>query len=78
MQATKYSKKISDTRPEKVRTKDDHFCYILAEKLRRMTEGPQKEYLKLEIHQLIVKAEYGTALLDNHVPNFIPHVDQAN
>ena len=43
-----------------------------------MAEGPHKEYLKLEIHQLIVKAEYGTAVLGNHIPNFIPHVDQAN
>ena len=51
---------------------------MLAEKLRRMAEGPQKEYFKLEIHQLIVKAEYGTAVLGNHVPNFIAHVDQTN
>ena len=71
-------KKMTEARPEKVRTEDDHFCDMLAEKLRRMAEGPQKEYLKLEIHQLIVKAEYGTTVLGNHVPNFIPHVDQAN
>ena len=67
---------MTEARAEKVKTEDDHFCYMLAEKLRRMAERPQKEYLKLEIHQLIVKAEYGTAVLGNHAPNFIPRADQ--
>ena len=54
VQATKYLKKMTEARPEKVRTEDVHFCDMFAKKLRRMAEGPQNEYLKLEIHQLIV------------------------
>ena len=69
---------MTEARPEKVRTKDDHFCDMLTEKLRRMAERPQKKYLQLEIHKFIGKAEYGTAVLGSHVPNFILHVDQAN
>ena len=60
--------------PEKVKTEDHHFCNMLPEKLSRMAEGLQKEYL----HQLIVKAEYRTAVLCNDVSNLISHVDQAN
>ena len=63
---------------EKVKKEDGHFCDMLVEKLRRMAEGPQKECLKLEIQQLIVKVGYGTAVLGNHIPNLIPHIDKAN
>ena len=51
---------------------------MLSEKLRRIAEEPQKEHLKLEIHHLIMKAEYSTTVLGNHVSNFIPHADQPN
>lgn len=33
-----------------------------------MPEGPPKEYINSEIHQIIVKVECGTVVLDNHVP----------
>ena len=69
---------MTETMPEKVKKEDGHFCDMLVEKLRRMAEGPQKECLKLEIQQLIVKVGYGTAVLGNHIPNLIPHIDKAN
>ena len=69
---------MTETRLEKVKKEDGHFCDMLAEKPRRMAEGPQKECLKLEIQQLIVKVGYGNAVLGNHVPNLIPHVDKTN
>ena len=34
---------------------------MIAKSLNAMIDGEQKELLKLEIHQLIVKAQYGTS-----------------
>ena len=55
---------------EKEKTADYHFCDMIAKSLNAMIDGEQKELLKLEIHQLVVKAQYGTSAsrsLGNHL-----------
>ena len=67
--ATKYMQKLTCGPAEKEKTADDHFCDMIAKSLNAMIDGEQKELLKLEIHQLVVKAQYGTSAsrsLGNH------------
>ena len=67
--ATKYIQKLTCGPVEKEKTADDHFCDMIAKSLNAMIDGEQKELLKLEIHQLVVKAQYGTSAsrsLGNH------------
>ena len=54
---------------EKEKTADDHFCNMIAKSLNAMIDGEQKDLLKPEIHQLVVKAQYGPSayrILGNH------------
>ena len=46
---------------KKEETADDHFCGMIAKSMNPMIDGDQKELSKLEIHQLEVKAQYGTS-----------------
>ena len=67
--ATKYMQKLTCGPVEKEKTADDHFCDMIARSLNAIIDGEQKELLKLEIHQLVVKAQYGTSAsrsLGNH------------
>ena len=68
--ATKYMQKLTCGPVEKEKTADYHFCDMIAKSLNAMIDGEQKELLKLEIHQLVVKAQYGTSAsrsLGNHL-----------
>ena len=40
------------------KAEDDNFREMLAKKFKKMQHGATKEYLKLEIHQLVLKAEF--------------------
>ena len=53
-----YFNKISGAPSEK-ETEDDIFCNMLAAKLKDLPNNEQKEYLKLEIHGLVLKAKFG-------------------
>ena len=67
--ATKYMQKLTCGPGEKEKTADDHFCDMIAKSSNAMTDGEQKELLKLEIHQLVMKAQYGKSTsrsLGNH------------
>ena len=59
--ATKYRQKLTGSPVEKENTADGQFCDMITKSLNAVVGEEQKELLKLEVHQLVVKAQYGTS-----------------
>ena len=72
--ATKYVQKLTCGPAEKEKTADYHFCDTITKSLNAMIDGEQKELLKLEIHQLVVKAQYGTSSYPHPWESFTTHI----
>ena len=72
--ATKYMQKLTCGPAEKEKTADYHFCDTITKSLNAMIDGEQKELLKLEIHQLVVKAQYGTSSYPHPWESFTTHI----
>lgn len=56
--ATSFMKKITEPKGTKELTADDHFCEMINKKLHDIPHGPRKEFLKLEIHRMIISEEF--------------------
>ena len=72
--ATKYMQKLTCGPAEKEKTADYHFCDTITKSLNAMIDVEQKELLKLEIHQLVVKAQYGTSSYPHPWESFATHI----